>query len=527
LFKYLFLLIFSISLFANNITVASYNVENFFDLKKDNSEYTEFIPNTKNQWNQRNFNIKLNNLLKVISDIDADIIALQEIENRDLMILLSKKLPQYKYYSFVKYPNSAVGIGILSKIEIKSNSTIDVKFTSRLYRPILETTFTYENIEFKVFNNHWPSKAAPESYRIKYAKSLQDRLLELTQDNDYILLGDFNSNYNEYQTFRNNSKLNNSSSITGINQVLNTTYDNKFVTYDDILKYDKRVHFNLWLDLPTNERFSTKFRGQNNTPDSIILSPALFDTKRVSYIPNSFKVFKPNYLFENNNINRWEISGKKYDKIHKGSGFSDHLPIYAEFSIKKEDTNILKKMEVNDEIKEINSISDLYKKEKLLEPLIINNAIVIYKDDEKAIIKRQNDKAIYIYQNAQDLKLGYSYDLQINQIFDYYGLKEIKEFTVLDKLEEVRNYENLYLDAKSIDILDFKYENEIITNLKGEMKNSKLYLDNNKYIKIYSKNKKLLPKDGEKITILKAQLASYRGNMQIIIHKQSDFKVGF
>ena len=59
------------------------------------------------------------------------------------------------------------------------------------------------------------------------------------------------------------------------------------------------------------------------------------------------------------------------------------------------------------------------------------------------------------------------------------------------------------------------------------MKNSKLYLDNNKYIKIYSKNKKLLPKDGEKITILNAQLASYRGNMQIIIHKQSDFKVGF
>ena len=83
MFKYLILLIFSISLNANNITIASYNVENFFDLKKDNSEYSEFIPNTKNQWNQRNFNIKLNNLLKVINDIDADIIALQEIENRD------------------------------------------------------------------------------------------------------------------------------------------------------------------------------------------------------------------------------------------------------------------------------------------------------------------------------------------------------------------------------------------------------------------------------------------------------------
>ena len=191
MFKYLILLIFSISLNANNITIASYNVENFFDLKKDNSEYSEFIPNTKNQWNQRNFNIKLNNLLKVINDIDADIIALQEIENRDLMKLLSSKLPKYTYYSFIKYPDSAVGVGFLSKIEIKNNKNIDVKFTKRLYRPILETTFSNENIEFKVFNNHWPSKAAPESYRIKYAKTLQDRLIQLPKDYDYILLGDF------------------------------------------------------------------------------------------------------------------------------------------------------------------------------------------------------------------------------------------------------------------------------------------------------------------------------------------------
>ena len=527
MFKYLILLIFSISLNANNITIASYNVENFFDLKKDNSEYSEFIPNTKNQWNQRNFNIKLNNLLKVINDIDADIIALQEIENRDLMKLLSSKLPKYTYYSFIKYPDSAVGVGFLSKIEIKNNKNIDVKFTKRLYRPILETTFSNENIEFKVFNNHWPSKAAPESYRIKYAKTLQDRLIQLPKDYDYILLGDFNSNYNEYQTFRNNQKLNNSSSITGINHILNTTYENKFVTYDDILNYDKRVHFNLWLDLPTNERFSTKFRRQNNTPDSIILSPALFDTKRVSYIPKSFKVFKADYLYKNNDVIRWEMSGKKYDKIHKGIGFSDHLPIYAKFSIKKEDTNILKKIQVENNTNEINSISDLYKKEKLIEPLTINNVIVIYKDNEKAIIKRQNDRAIYIYQNAQNLKLGHSYNLQINQIYDYYGLKEIKDFVVLDEIKEIANYKDLYLDANSIDILDFKYENEIITNLKGVMKNSKLYVNDNKYIKIYSKDKKLLPKDGDKITILNAQLASYRGNMQIIIHKQSDFKVGF
>ena len=525
--RFLLLFIFTLSLNANTFTIATYNVENLFDLEKNNTEYSEFVPNNKSLWNQRNFNIKLNNLIKVINNIDADIIALQEIENRDLMQELKRKLPQYQYYSFIKYPESAIGLGILSKIEIKDNRHIDVKFTTRLFRPILETTFVYENIEFKVFNNHWSSKAVGESYRVQYAKNLQDRLLTIPKDYDYILLGDFNSDYDEYITFQKNLKLNNSRGITGINQILNTTFENKFVSYDDVLTYQKRVHFNLWLDLPTNERFSSKFRGQNNTPDSIILSPALFDTKKLSYIPKSFEVFKPEYLYKDNTVNRWEMSGGKFNKVHKGEGYSDHLPILAKFSTNKEDTNILKKMELKEEKEDQLRISYLYKKEKLVEPIVINDAIVIYKNDDKAIIKNQNDRAIYIYNNAQNLKLGYSYNLQINQIFNYNGLKEIKEFAILDEVKKIDNYKNLHLDANQIDIFDFKYENEVIKNLRGVVKNSKLYLNDDKYIKIYSKNRNLLPKNGETITILNAQLASYKGNTQIIIHDSSDFKIGF
>ena len=527
MFKFLLLFIFTLSLKADNFTVASYNVENLFDLKNDNNEYSEFIPNAHSQWNQRNFNIKLNNLIKVINDIDADIIALQEVENRDLMQELKRKLPKYNYYSFIKYPNSAIGVGLLSKIQIKDNKHIDVKFTSKLFRPILETTLIYENIEFKVFNNHWPSKAVGESYRVQYAKNLQDRLVKLPKDYDYILLGDFNSDYDEYLTFKKNQKLNNTFGITGINQILNTTFVNKFVTYDDILKYEKRVHFNLWLDLPTNERFSSKFREQNNTPDGILVSPALFDTKKISYIPKSFTVFKPNYLYENNIVKRWEIEGNRFNKIHKGEGFSDHLPIFAKFSINKEDTNILKKMQSNEDSNEISTISDLYQKEKLIDPVNINDVIVIYKNDDKAIVKKENDRAIYIYTNAQELKVGYSYNLQINQIFTFNGLKEVKEFAILDEIKKIDDYKNFYLDANQIDIFDFKYENEVIKNLKGVVKNSKLYLNEDKYIKIYSKNRNLLPKNGETITILNGQLGSYKGNMQVILHSTSDFKVGF
>lgn len=522
--KYLLLLLFVISLNANSIKIASYNVENFFDLEKNNSEYEEYIPNTSSLWNQNSFDVKISNLVKVIEDLDADIIALQEIENRELLQLLQKKLPKYNYDSFIKYSQSAVGLGILSKIKIKETKHLDVKFRTKFYRPILETTFSYENIEFKIFNNHWPSKAVAESYRVKYAKSLQDRLIKLPKDYDYILLGDFNSNYNEFETFKKSQKLNNTRGITGINQILNTILEEKYITYNDILEEGKKVHYNLWLDISSNERFSTKFRNENNTPDNILIPSSLFDNKKLSYVPKSFTVFKPNYLYKDNEIIRWKMSDDKFIKKHKAEGFSDHLPIFANFSINEEDRNPIEKIQENQE--ELSTIADLYKEEKLTKPLILNDVIVIYKEKEKAIIKKQNDRAIYIYKDAEDLKLGFLYNLQINQIKDYNGLKEIINFVIVDEKEEFNNYKNLYLNAEQIDVFDPKYENEIITNLKGKIKNSRLYLDENKYIKLYSKNKNLIPDNNDKTTILNAQLAPYKGNMQIIIHKQTDYKIG-
>ena len=170
MYKYLIIFIFATFLNAQDLKIASYNVENFFDLSYDKTEYDEYIPNNKSLWNQRNFNIKLENIIKVIEDLDADIIALQEIENENLIKLLKQKLPQYSYYNFTKYPSSAVGLGFLSKIPIKNSQNLNVKFEKAVYRPILETTFKLENLEFKIFNNHWPSKKSPENYRVKCLK---------------------------------------------------------------------------------------------------------------------------------------------------------------------------------------------------------------------------------------------------------------------------------------------------------------------------------------------------------------------
>lgn len=523
MYKLLFLLLLCINAFSQNFKVASYNVENLFDLTKQNSEYKEFIPNTKSNWNNATFNIKLNNVIKVIKEIDADIIALQEIENKAVLLQLFKRLPQYKYYSFAKYPRSAVGVAFLSKIKIKDNRQIDVKFRNKLFRPILESTFELNNQEFKIFNNHWPSKAVAESYRVTYAKELQDRLNKLPKDYDYILLGDFNSNYDEMFSIKSNKKLNNTQGITGINQILNTSFNNKLISYNDISKIDRRVHINLWQEQSNKNRFSNKYRGGNNTPDNIILSAALFDTKKISYIPNSFEVFKPNYLYKNNYINRWQMLGNHSNRKHKGEGYSDHLPIFATFSTNKEDRNIIKELSKLDNM-EIKGLEDLYLKEKLNSPITFKNVTVIYKSKSSAIIK-DNTRAIYIYKNADKLKLGYIYNLQIDEIINYNGLKEVVKFSIIEEKNKNINYQKLHLDAKKINVLKENYQNEVVKNLQGTVKNRKLYFQDDIYIKLFAKDKNDLPKNGEKILFSTAHLTEYKGTPQILIHSKNDYKV--
>ncbi len=518
--KFLIPLFLSLNLFSKTFTIASYNVENLFDLKKNRSDYKEYIPNTKSRWNQKTYTIKINNIVKVLKDIDADIIALQEIENRELIRSLQRKLPYYKYSSFSKYKNSSVGIGFLSKIKILRNQDIKVNFTNKLFRPILETTFEIDSIEFKIFNNHWPSKRVAENYRLKYAKKLFDRLNSLPKDYDYILIGDFNSNYNEFKTIYKEKKLNNTQGITGINQVLNTTIDKRFVTYDDILNNGKRKNYNLWLDLDYDNRFSNKFRGRNNTPDNIIISPALFDNKKISYILNSFEVFKPHYLYKNKKIVRWRLK----NRVHQGGGFSDHLPIFAKFTTNKKKKNPLKKLNK----KELTKISQLYEKQKLIDSTILKDVIVIYKNKNSAIIKQKKDRAIYLYNNAQELKEGYSYDLEVKQIKDYNGLKEVESFKIIRENKKINNYKSLYINTRKIDIFDIKYQNEIITNLKGRYNRGKLYFIQNreeKSIKLFTKNKKDLPKNSSKISIKKAQIGYYKSKVQLIIHDKSDINV--
>lgn len=329
----LLLLLFTTLFGDKTLTIASYNVENLFDLDKSGLEYDEYIPNDSSEWNQRNYKIKLENIAQVIKEIDADIIALQEVESLQALIDLRFTLKQnglyYQYYSIADKKNTTVKVALLSKIPFVYSKELSVTQTDE-HRNILETKFKIDDKDFYLFINHWKSKTGPESKRIISAKTLMKRVDEIGFEKNIILLGDFNSDYEEHVKFARKRNLNDTDGKTGINHILGTINQQNKASH---VNFAKDSFYNLWYDTKEEKRYTYIFKGEKEAMDNILISQSLLNSKEISYINGTITNFEKEYLFKKNNINRWEISRAKVKK-HKGKGYSDHLPVVAKFSIK-------------------------------------------------------------------------------------------------------------------------------------------------------------------------------------------------
>jgi endonuclease/exonuclease/phosphatase family metal-dependent hydrolase len=180
---YFLLFLLPLTLFCTPFKIATYNVENLFDAKYQGTEYDEYIPG-KHNWNERMVDIKLNHTAEVICDVDADILALQEIENAYIFQKLIKKLETvgcpYIYSAITQKKGASIQVALLSRYPIHKQHDIQVSASPRV-RNILEVEVDIEGINLTLFVNHWKSKAykGGESKRIKYAEALQSRIKKL------------------------------------------------------------------------------------------------------------------------------------------------------------------------------------------------------------------------------------------------------------------------------------------------------------------------------------------------------------
>ncbi len=303
--------------------VATYNVENLFDLNKKGYKYKEYKPFGKSLWNNKNYKIKLQNIAKVIKEIDADIIALQEIHSldalKDLRLELKKNGLYYQYYKITDKKPTAIHVAFLSKFPFVYTKELKVT-SSYKYRNILEAKLNIDGKNLYLFANHWKAKSGPESMRITSAKILRNRVADIGYEKNIILLGDFNSDYEEYIKFKRKRRHNDTNGKTGINHVLRT------------IKQGDKSFFNLWYDAEEKDRYSYIYRGKKEALDNILISQSLLKKDGISYIKSSIKNLDRKYLFKKKNIYRWQVSHARVPK-HKGKGYSDHLPVMAKFKI--------------------------------------------------------------------------------------------------------------------------------------------------------------------------------------------------
>lgn len=334
--RFLVLMFFLTALLGGTeVKIATYNVENLFDLNDDGNEYEEYIPNTSWGWNASMQRIKLRNTARVLREMRADIVGLQEIESetalKELKAQLNRAGLYYPYHAFSRSKNTTVSVALLSRYPIKSVLNHSPG-THRRYRDILEAKVDIDGKSLRIFVNHWKSKSGPESMRILSARVLSQRLKTLSPNEPYVLLGDFNSHYEEYRTFLKSRKHNDTNGITGINHILRTIDDRgNPITYG-ALKQCSGCLYNLWYELPESKRWSHQYKQHKEGLDNIIISPSLADGKGIEYVKGSFARFDPPYLFHKGKIYRWQ-QNRRHPKRHLGEGYSDHLPLIAVFTM--------------------------------------------------------------------------------------------------------------------------------------------------------------------------------------------------
>lgn len=194
-------------------------------------------------------------------------------------------------------------------------------------RAILEVAVDVEGHPLTVFANHWKSMRgqAPketEEIRRQNAGVLRARINELLGQDpnaDILIGGDLNSHYNHRQRERDLGGK------SGINDVLGSQGNELAV------RGKQRDLYNLWFELPTDQRASDEFDGTWGTLMHLLVSRGLYDQNGVQYIDNSFAVMK----FPGLNVNALGLPNR-FSRGKTPYGFSDHLPLYARFRVAKE-----------------------------------------------------------------------------------------------------------------------------------------------------------------------------------------------
>jgi hypothetical protein len=339
---------------TEKVRIATYNVENFWDDVDGNSApeltYAEYNASESNYIDSGMPAFKARQVALVLSLAGTpDIVGFQELESaentsRSLEILSTPLRKQgYRYFALGRQSDDkpvSVTTGFASKHPIVLNENLrldyepeklDEKKRAELRLsardPQVVEVLLPGGVPVRIYNSHWKSKrgdaALSEGMREAVGRLIADDIRRVRMERpllDIVVLGDFNTDYTE-------SLLSSGLSHTG---------DKRKMLQDQPTK----ELYNLWFDRTMDQRCSYSYSGQRTCIDHMLVTDTLYDTHGLQIVDGSFRVLGRDsglaakvLLGADGTPFRWQSFADFNETIHTGAGFSDHLPLIADFYI--------------------------------------------------------------------------------------------------------------------------------------------------------------------------------------------------
>ncbi len=329
---------------GERITLLSYNVQNLFDDVDNGTEYHEYDPGG-GEWGTRLFHRRLLSLartLRSVPDGGADIILLQEIENRNVLEQLKEHYLSgggYHYTGVTDVPDSAINLGCLSRLPIEQVLVHGVNVDGQpAGRPLMELVFTYGGKTLRVLHCHWKSKVggAEETEVLRRAAAAvaaarMEELSTMPGQDEVLIVGDLNENIDEWERIGGAYPIalmpaaEVAAAAGGVDDAGNGSVGGVLaVTGDETFPEGGAaaegipVLYSPWIDEASGGKGSYYYDGSWETVDHVLLPETFWNESDFEF--EAFKVVREPWLLrENGRPLRW-ISRME-------EGHSDHLPL--------------------------------------------------------------------------------------------------------------------------------------------------------------------------------------------------------
>ncbi len=291
----------------------------------------DFTANSSKNWNSKNYNHKLGNLAKVISELGAKytntapvIVGLIEVENRQVIEDLIKQPALAKYdYGIIHYNSfDARGIDVaLIYQKRRFTPTNSLKKEIKIYnddkrsytRGVLTVTGFLDNEKVAFFMNHWPSRSGGE------ARSLPKRnaaAVVLKQQMDSIRLADPTTKLFAMGDF------NDDPISSSLRNYLKTALTPKDLS-------PETPYLNLMYPLFKKGVASLAYQDAPNLFDQIIVSGnVIADKVGQDYSVYKTEIYAPAYLI--NREGNWKgYPLRSWNGDTYTGGYSDHFPAFV------------------------------------------------------------------------------------------------------------------------------------------------------------------------------------------------------